>query len=401
MTDTGSRAGRRLHLAINGRFLSQDVTGVQKVALEFVAALDRLLVSGEYPGLRADLLVPARGPLVSNPPLRAVKVRRVGRMTGHVWEQLELPRLVGGKPLLCLGNLAPVPRLLFGRAPVYTMVHDLSYRYFPSAYSRAFRYLYRTVMPVVLSRSSHVFTVSESERQAIGDQYHHVIHPNRLTAVQNGGGECAKYVEVTDDPRSLAAGHRAVPSHSLRQPAGLYVGSLSRRKNAQGLMAAAVELAREYGVDFYFVGATGSSLAETGIDVPRDVADRLHFLGQVNDTTQIEALYRQCKVFLFPSFYEASPLPPVEAMSYGCPVVCSDIPSLRERCGDAAVFVQASDHRSLVEQVRRLLDDPLHWQALQAAGLSQAKKYSWVQQVRSVLRVIEDREVLDGGSHEP
>lgn len=388
VTYTGNVGGRGLHLTINGRFLLQDVTGVQKVALEFVAALDRLLEAGEYPSLKVELLAPTRGDLVSPPNLHAIELRRSGRMTGHAWEQLELPRLAGHEPLLCLGNLAPLTRLMSRRGPVHTMVHDLSYRYFPSAYSATFRGLYNAIIPAVLARSAHVFTVSESERRAIRDRYGRLISAERLTAVQNGGGEPAVDAQVVEDEAALAAGNRGVPARSLREPAGLYVGSLSRRKNARGIVEAAIALARGRGVDFYFVGATGSSLRQTGIDVPPDVVGRLHFLGQVNDPQVIEELYRRCVIFLFPSFYEASPLPPIEAMSFGCPVVCGDIPSLRERCGDAAVFVDPADHRSVVRETLRVIDDLASWDDLQTRGLSQASRYSWESQVRSVLQEI-------------
>jgi glycosyltransferase involved in cell wall biosynthesis len=249
-------------------------------------------------------------------------------------------------------------------------------------------------VPAVLKRSDHVFTVSESERRAILEHYGNRVRKDRLTAVQNGGGESAIGSDITDHAESLSVGYRGVPDRSLRERTALYVGSLSRRKNAQGLVAGAIALAREEGVDTIFVGATGSSLRQTGIDVPADVAGRLHFLGQVNDPGQIEELYRRSMVFLFPSYYEASPLPPVEAMSYGCPVVCADIPSLRERCGDAAVFVDPADHEGLVKQVRHVLNDPLHWSELQQRGLAQASSFSWTQQVRSVLREILDHSTL-------
>jgi len=372
-------------LAINGRFLLQNVTGVQKVALEFVTTLDRLLASGEYPSLEVNLLAPARGDLVSVPELQAVRVQRIGRLTGHAWEQCELPRLVGDAPLLCLGNLAPLTRLASRRAPVHTMVHDLSYRYFPSAYSAAFRVAYNLIVPAVLARSAHVTTVSESERRAILTRYGRLIGPNRLTAVQNGGGEAAIHAEITEDAVGLDAGHPMVPARSLRTPAGLYVGSLSRRKNAQGIIDTAITLARERDFEFFLVGTTGASFKQTDIQTPSDVTPRIHFLGQINDPQQIEALYRRCKVFLFPSYYEASPLPPIEAMSYGCPVVAANIPSLRERCGDAAVYVEPNDRPALVTHVERILDDPATWEDLQGRGLAWAARFTWASQVRSIL----------------
>ena len=374
-----------MRLNIDGRFLLQDVTGVQKVAVELVQALDVMLAEGSLPDLEVVVLAPRRGTLVTDPDYKAIELRRAGRWSGHAWEQLELPRLVGSDPLLCLGNLAPLALLITGRTAVHTMVHDLSYRYFPQAYSRAFRAVYGVLVPLALSRSRTVFTVSQSERAAILQQHPRLIGPDRLVAVQNGGGEGAALAWPSDDPASRETGVPQVPSRRARDARCLYVGSLTLRKNSSGLARAAIELVRTTDLDVVFVGATGASFGETGMTIPDELAGRVHFLGQVNDPERIEAEYRRASVFLFPSHYEASPLPPVEAMRFGCPVVSADIPSLRERCGEAVLYCDPHDVTTMVAQVRRVTEDPAEWERLQAAGLEQAARFSWLAQARTVL----------------
>jgi glycosyltransferase involved in cell wall biosynthesis len=375
------------HLAINGRFLVQDVTGVQRVAMEFVRALDSLLAEDAYHAFQVELVAPARGDLVTLPRLEVVRLRRAGRLSGHLWEQFELPGLVGRIPLLCLGNVAPLARLATRSAPVFTMVHDLSYKYFPASYTPAFRALYQVLVPAALARSAHVFTVSETERTSIRRHYGHLVGDERLTAVQNGGGEPA---------RRLAATARLVAGSGSPEQAGvaarerrcLYVGSLTRRKNAEGLVRAAIDLARQEDLDFEFVGATGAGLEDVGLHIPADVESRIRFLGQVNDPATVAEHYLRASVLLFPSFYEASPLPPVEAMALGCPVVAADIPSLRERCGDAALYCDPADVGSMVRQVSRLVNDPDLWREQQQRGFQQAATYSWRTQVGTVLDTI-------------
>ncbi|MCH1867535.1 glycosyltransferase family 1 protein [Nocardioides sp. CFH 31398] len=364
----------------------QDVTGIQRVAIELVTALDELLAEGALPGLQVVVWAPARGDLVTVPRFRSAVLRRSGRLTSHAWEQLELPGLVGDEPLLCLGNLAPLSLLLTRHRQVHTMVHDLSYSYFPQAYSRSFRLLYSTLVPVVLARSQRVFTVSRSERDAILERHPRLITSARLTAVQNGGGEGAGTARGSADPATLEAGHPDVPARDLRDRRCLYVGSMTRRKNADGLARAAVELASTDAVDFHLVGGTGAQFGASGARVPEHLHDRVRLLGQVNDVEALEEQYRRASVFLFPSHYEASPLPPVEAMRFGCPVVAADIPSLRERCGDAVLYCDPHDVGSMTRQVRRLLDDPALWSRMQAAGLDRAAGFSWASQASTVLR---------------
>lgn len=379
-----------MRLAIDGRFLLQDVTGVQKVALELVSALDCLLTQGAYPGLTVDLLVPARGVLVTEPKLHQVRLRRAGRLVGHAWEQFELPRLAGSDPLLCLGNVAPTSLLLRRRAPVYTMVHDLSYRYFPAAYSRPFRLAYGILVPLALALSERVFTVSRVERESILRCYPR-MDAHRIVAVQNGGGEGAADAVVSDRPKSSESGASAVPARQLRERQCLYVGSLTRRKNAHGLLEAAVEVVRDGRTTFTFVGSTSASFERLGLHVPSEVKGRLRFLGQVNDPALVEEEYRRAAVFVFPSFYEASPLPPVEAMRFGCPVVAADIPSLHERCGDAAVYCDPESSTSIVEQVRAVLDSTDCWEELQRRGLARAATFSWTSQARYILSHVHDQ----------
>ncbi|KRF36860.1 glycosyltransferase family 4 protein [Nocardioides sp. Soil805] len=379
-----------MRLNIDGRFLLQDVTGVQKVAIELVRAIDVMLADGSLPGLEVVVWAPRKGRLVTQPDYKAVELRRAGRWSGHAWEQLELPRLVDSGPLLCLGNLAPLALLATGRTPVHTMVHDLSYRYFPDAYSRAFRLAYGVLVPLALARSRTVFTVSLSERDSILRHHPRLVGTERLVAVQNGGGEGAAMARPSEERRSREAGVAEVPSRTVRDRRCLYVGSLTRRKNAPGLARAAVELVRTTDLDVVFVGATGASFEEAGMTIPAELAHRVHFLGQVNDPELIEAEYRRASVFLFPSHYEASPLPPVEAMRYGCPVVSADIPSLRERCGDAVLYCDPHDVTSMVAQVRRATEDASEWDRLQAAGLEQAARFSWLEQARTVLAHVTD-----------
>ncbi|WP_440980289.1 glycosyltransferase family 4 protein (plasmid) [Sphingomonas pseudosanguinis] len=343
-------------IIINGRFLTQGITGVQRYARELLPAFDALLDS--RPELRVRLLTP---PIDhdSVPALRNIRHESVGRRQGHAWEQLDLPRHVGRAVLFCPGNTAPVASLL-GRGRVVVTVHDLSYRYFPEAYSRGFRLLYNRLIPLILRRADRVVTVSQSERRAILE--HYPFADERLIAIQNGGLPTG-IDEQTPDPAA--------------DPTVLYVGSLSKRKNFPGMLAAAIRLARTRGTRFVFIGGVPQGLTETLSSVPDDLRDHIRFAGQVNDWDQLLAAYRSAHCFLFPSFYEASPLPPIEAMGCGCPVIAGDIPSLRERCDDAARYCDPADIDGIVAAVEAVLDDPAHASALRAAGYAQARRYSW------------------------
>jgi glycosyltransferase involved in cell wall biosynthesis len=358
-------------LYINGRYLTQEITGVQRYAHEIVRGLDESL--DLHAGLEVTLLAPART-LRFTPTLRRVRLKQVGTSPGYLWEQLDLPRYVRDGVLFCPGNSAPVWSLLGGCATVVT-VHDLSYRYFPAAYDWRFRALYGLLMPLVMRFAREIITVSDSERAAITQ--HFPQSAARLTAIQNGGfgGDVLQRVS-------------AIPARALAFRYGLYVGSFSRRKNFPALLEAAVQLARETPLGFVFVGGAHPVLARTTPVVPEDVREKIHFTGQVSEALELVGWYKGAVFTAFPSLYEASPLPPIEAMSCGSPVLASAIPSLEERCGEAALYCDPRDPRDLYAKMHRLAVDSALRTDLTARGARRAAEFSWAACTRATLEVL-------------
>ncbi len=359
-------------LVINGKFLTQSITGVQRVGIEFCCALDELLSDPSYAGLEVKLAVPRQARLVVDLHLSKIEIVRVGWLSGHMWEQFSLPFYARRGKFLNLANIAPIASLALRSKHTYVMVHDLSYRYFPDAYSRTFRTVYNLIIPIVFLRAATVFTVAEAERRAILQSIGRIVKPDRLIAVQNGGA-------------SVVYGRS---NRSTRGRNCLYVGSLTKRKNAAKLIESAVILVRRHNATFTFVGANGNSFEDVDISIPGDVASRIRFLGQIDNPTVLSAAYDSAAVLVFPSYYEASPLPPIEAMAHGCPTVVSKIPSLEERCGDSAVYCNPDDVDSIVSSVTLLLDSEEVWSKYQRRGLERSSKFSWKSQASAIIEAV-------------
>ena len=364
-----SSAGRPV-LAINGRFLEQSVTGVQRVAREVTREIDGLLGAGEI-----DAEITLYHPYTADPAeleLQHIRTRMVGKLRRAWWEQLELPKAIGRSPLLCLGNIAPV-RSLYSRSRVGIMIHDLSYLHHPDAYRLNYRIAHRLMLPLLLARADRLFLVSNTERRRLL-QRDPSIAP-RLKVVPNGG-----WVERSGDSR-------ARPDKQDELPAGyaLYVGSLSRRKNFDRLLEAAIRLAREDGMPFVFVGSTGDVLKQPNTHVPSDVRDKLLFLGQVDSHARLSRLYSGARLLVFPSLYEASPLPPFEAAFFGCPVVASNIPPMWERCDEGVAYCDPYSTDSIVAAVRQTVADPVTTASRVAINRDRATRVSWRNQAREMV----------------
>jgi glycosyltransferase involved in cell wall biosynthesis len=165
----------------------------------------------------------------------------------------------------------------------------------------------------------------------------------------------------------------------------LYVGSLSRRKNIHGVLAVAIRLAREDGLATLIVGGGSDILAPITEEIPADIAHLVRFTGPVTDLAALGRLYRNAACLLFPSFYEASPLPPVEAMHFGCPVVVSAIPAMTERCGTAAVYCDPHCVDGMAAAVRQVMRDPAD---RAARGRRHSEHWTWRDQAGQVLTAI-------------
>ena len=112
----------------------------------------------------------------------------------------------------------------------------------------------------------------------------------------------------------------------------------------------------------------------------------VRFLGYLEDDT-LAILYRLASVFVFPSLYEGFGLPPLEAMASGTPVVTSNVSSLPEVAGDAAVLVDPYDVDAIADGMRRVIADPALAADLRRRGLARAREFSWARSVERTLEV--------------
>jgi len=363
------------NIYINGRFLTQAITGVQRYGHEIVSGFDQLLIAGEIDPEKYHfiLLTPFKN-LLFDPIYQKIEKRSVGKFSGHLWEQLELPKYSADGLLFCPGNTAPISSLKLKQRVVVT-VHDLAYQYFPEAYSFLFRRWYHYLIPKIFAWADSVITVSESARSSLSKQFPDAA--NRIFAVQNGGLPM-QYLNKISDKKS-----------DTKKNSVLYVGSLTRLKNIDGVIQAFEQVYQEADLKLTAVGASGKSFQKLKGKNISGYGEKIKFLGQINDPEALIKLYQKSLCLLFPSFYEASPLPPIEAMACGCPVIVSDIPPLRERCDDAAFYCDPYDVNSIARAILTLAQNSTLRKELIEKGYKQAEKYNWQNCARNTFRTIE------------
>lgn len=136
------------------------------------------------------------------------------------------------------------------------------------------------------------------------------------------------------------------------------------------------------------VGASYRGFRDAGLTLTHGAADVVRFADRVRTFAELASLYRAAVCLLFPSFYEGFGLPALEAMAHGCPVVASDIPALREVCGDAAVYCNPHDPSDIAERILMVASDSQLRERLRRFGLARAREFSWEKCARQTLAIL-------------
>jgi len=343
---------------INGRFFTQRQTGVQRMAQETVRAIDGLLGTDAGRGLEVTMLAP-NGATV--PAFDHIAVRKGGLFKGgYGWEQLDLPRLALGGVLLNLCNLGPI-----AKHRQVVVVHDATPRVMPEAFSPAFRLTYRVLVPLLGVIAARLVTISEFSRREITQWYG--IRGERLAICAEGGEHILRQ----------PADRGVLQKNGLEgRPFFLAVGVGSRNKNTE-LVTAAFERAGLADVHLVMTGARERRVHQ-GAEDRTFASEVIHYVGHVSDA-ELRALYEHALALIYPSRYEGFGLPPLEAMTCGCPVVISDQPALLEITGDSdAVLVTGMDDvDGLAQKMARLAQDADLRRRLSERGRAHAARFTW------------------------
>ena len=339
---------------INGRFLTQKITGVQRFAIEITKYLARR-------NIKLTILVPKHfnNNLYFGLNSRIIKT---GNLKSHFWEQISLRifLLKHNKPLLInFTGIGP----LFYKNQIIT-IHDLSFLRYPKWFSRTYYYFYK-VSTIINARSSReILTVSNFSKQEI--------------------------IELLSVPKSkikVLYNAQAFPIiESTRKAKGKYilcVSSIDPRKNLIRLVKAYHLIKNHYKIDLIIVGGKSSHFSP--IEELKDTS--IIWKGRVSDD-ELGDLYKNADLFVYPSLYEGFGIPPLEAMANGCPVLLSDIPVFHEIFEKATIFFNPTNIDDIASKISYLLDNESVANKLIAEGYKCVKRYSWDKSAEILLGII-------------
>jgi len=298
-----------------------------------------------------------------------------------MWEQLLLPAQLRRQRVDLLHAMAFAGPLLF-QGPMVVTVYDLSFLRFPQAFRPWNRWYLSQFTRWSARRARHVIAISESTRQDVIDFLG--VPADRVTVVYCGADPMFRSLP----PEQIGEYRR---QHNLPDQFVLFLGTLEPRKNLDRLLRAYAEWRKVdpraphlviAGAQGWYYHAVLNLVHGLGLE------ESVIFLGYVA-REDLPLLYNNAHMFVYPSLFEGFGLPVLEAMACGVPVITSNVSSLPEVAGEAAVLVDPTSTDQLRESLVSLWRDSDRRRELAAQGGRQASRFTWKRTAEQTLSVYE------------
>lgn len=262
------------------------------------------------------------------------------------------------------------------------VIHDLNFEHYPEKMPRMVRKYYRYFTPRFANKASRIATVSEFSKNDIVEQYK--IDPDKIDVVYNGVNEQYSPVNV-DVKKDIREKYTKGSDYFI------YVGALIERKNLDNLFKAFDQFKKstDHNTKLLIVGSKMWNNKEL-----KDTFEQMQFKDDVVFTGRLE-MDELCKAtgsalaMTYVSYFEGFGIPILEAFSAGVPVITSNVTSMPEVAGDAAILVDPFDVSEIAEAMRNITEDKSLREDLIQKGFERRKKFSWDQSAKNLWQSIE------------
>lgn len=221
-----------------------------------------------------------------------------------------------------------------------------------------------------------MFTASELQR--------HLNVTKNISVIYNATSSTDFYPLKHDDINYVYS------KYGLSNKFILYVGNVKPHKNLCNLLQAIKD---ESDLNLVIVG-NESGFITSDNDIFRllenntSLKNRVKFTGFVNDN-ELSCIYNLATLFVFPSIYEGFGIPPLEAQACGCPVVCSDIESLSEVCGDSALYFDPYSPDDILDKILKLYDNKTLQKKFIEKGFKNIQRFAWKKSAENLIKLLQ------------
>ncbi len=270
-------------------------------------------------------------------------------------------------------------------------VHDLSFLRYPEFFSVRKNFWHKALnIKKTLENSDVIIAVSENTKNDIVELLN--IESAKIKVIYSGNNIPVEAdLNITKTDLKIKAQADFINKNNLKGRLILYLGTIEPRKNIAALIEAYNELRikNESFSDLKLVlaGACGwknKKIYKKWNESP--YKQDIIFLGYISQFER-DILYRQSLVFVYPSFYEGFGFPPLEAMSQGLPVICSNVSSLPEVVGSAALMINPFKSTEITEALETIINDETFREMLIKKGYERSKLFTWEKTAKEYLEV--------------
>lgn len=334
---------------INGRFLTQTLTGVQRVAYEISSRLNAKVEDIEYLCPKSDFKFDVNG----------FKLIQFGWFKGQLWEQIDLPIYLFKRKYKLLVNFCNSAPILASRKMI--VIHDMAIKRGNDWYNWKFRLWYEIMFFFNLRKQNLIVTDSEFSKREILKFFKNV----EPLVIYLGGFNTAEDIKKNDSKNFIA------------------ISSIEPRKDFKTIIKAFAILETS-GIKLEIIGGSSHVFKSLDFDIPSNVT----FLGRLTDD-DLKKKLASAFGFISSSLYEGFGLPVLEAQSYGVPTIISDIPVYRELFGESAMYFELKNSINLADQIQDFIsaDNNSFWSKMSKEN---AQKYNWELCSEAYLKLIKN-----------
>lgn len=369
-----------INIGINARYLQRTLTGIERYILEVMKQLGKIDKTNNY-----TLFYCPHNPL---PPQRfgnnqhqyVTKFNTKGRLSRILWEQFYLGKEITAHNIDVFHGTSFV--LPFLKSCKYVMtIYDLSYLTHPESFTFINKLYFKFFLHPSIYLADKIIAISQATKQDIMKYFR--IPEHKIEVIY--GALSPSITRVTDESTL----QHIKQKYQLPNKFILFVGLISPRKNLERCIKAFANTHKETGHHFVVVGKKGWLYQSVF-----DLVDKLHLKDKIIFTdyvpdNELTAFYTLADTFIFPSLYEGFGLPILEAMTCGCPVITSNISSMPEVAGNAALLVNPYSVKEIADAILALHNNKELRTQLITKGHKRTTAFTWEENARKTLAVYE------------
>lgn len=241
-----------------------------------------------------------------------------------------------------------------------TIIHDLTPILFPNFHIKKSVIIHKLLLKKIVKDADLIITPSNTTKNDIIKKYH--INEEKIAIIHGA-------------PSSETSQNSQLPKN-IKTPYLLYLGTIEPRKNLQILIESFLELKSEHNIPHSLVLAGEIGWKSKKILSSTKNNKNIIFTGYINEAEK-QALYKNADMFIYPSLYEGFGLPPLEAMSYKIPVICSNGGSLQELFSKYALMFAPNDKKTLKTHILSLIKNKTLKENLIKHAFEYSKNFTW------------------------